>query len=249
MSLGKKLFHKSKKLIDGLISIPKISQLEKRIAYLENRLLDYYRDRWDAISKLTNYLIGAQLEGDYCEFGVAKGKTFSYAVKTMSPLPAFKKMRFLAFDSFEGLPELCGIDKTDGYSSGYAEGDFAFSEEEFIAYLEETDVALDRVKTIKGWFNKTLVPETAELHNIKAIQAAWIDCDLYESTVPILEFLTDKLVVGSVILFDDWHCFRNLPDFGEQRACAEWLAMNPDLELRPLFSFGYHGEAFTVGKI
>jgi O-methyltransferase len=49
-----------------------------------------------------------------------------------------------------------------------------------------------------------------------------------------------------VLLFDDWRCFRNLPEFGEQRACAEWLARNPQIRLNDFFEFGFGGKAFTV---
>jgi hypothetical protein len=73
-----------------------------------------------------------------------------------------------------------------------------------------------------------------------------VDCDFYESTVPVLNFLTSKLSVGSVIMFDDWRCYRNLPDFGQQRACREWLEANPQIKLNELLSVGWHGIAFTV---
>jgi len=77
---------------------------------------------------------------------------------------------------------------------------------------------------------------------------AWIDCDLYDSTVPVLEYLAPRLTVGSVVVFDDWRCYRNHPDFGEQRACREWLQRNPRLSLRELLSFGWNGIAFTVAS-
>ena len=63
----------------------------------------------------------------------------------------------------------------------------------------------------------------------------------------MLDFLTPRVRTGTVLLFDDWHCFRNRPDRGEQRACSEWLERNPSIALRPIMSFGFHGQAFTVG--
>ena len=70
---------------------------------------------------------------------------------------------------------------------------------------------------------------------------------IYKSTVPVLRFITPYLSQGSVLLFDDWRCFRNLPDRGQQRACREWLQANPQIELHEFVSFGFHGKAFTVG--
>ena len=80
----------------------------------------------------------------------------------------------------------------------------------------------------------------------KRIAMTWIDCDLYESTVPVLDFITPYLAVGTVIVFDDWRCFRNHPDFGEQRACREWLESNKQIQLAELFAYGCCGMVFTV---
>jgi hypothetical protein len=107
---------------------------------------------------------------------------------------------------------------------------------------------MSKVISIKGWFDQTLNDDTAKEFQIDKIAAAWIDGDLYESTVPVLNFLTSRISVGTIILFDDWRVFRNLPDYGEQRACKEWLAENPQISLREIFSFGHHGVAFTVAS-
>jgi O-methyltransferase len=222
-----------------------VPELQARLTFLENRLIHYYRNRWDAIDNLADYLVGAEIPGDYLEFGVYKGTTFSYACRIMAPI--FEKMRFYAFDSFEGLPEPSGIDAKESYTSGFFKGQYALSEEDFIANLRSAGVDLNRVEVVKGWFDQTLYVPKAAAQNIEKIAAAWIDCDLYESTVPVLQYITSRLSVGAVILFDDWRCFRNLSDFGQQRACKEWMDANPHVRLRELFQFGWHGQAFSVG--
>jgi len=213
----------------------------KNLTELGNRLQNR---RYTAIDELTDYLVGAEILGDYLEFGVYLGTTFSYAYKRLS---YFKEMKFFAFDSFEGLPKPKGMDVLNGYSSHFHEHEFSCSEEAFVANLKREHTNLDRVKIVKGWYDETLKPENAKVYGVDKIAAVWIDCDLYESTVPVLRFITSHLAIGSVILFDDWRCFRNLPDFGEQRACSEWLSKNPQISLHELFSFGWHGIAFTVG--
>lgn len=212
-----------------------------RIATLEYRS---FNRRFYAIEQCAEYLVGAQLDGDYLEFGVYKGDTFSHAYKWMSP--HFKEMKFVAIDSFEGLPRPKGIDSAEGYSSHFYETQFACSRQEFTQNICAKGVDLGRVKIIEGWFDETLSPERAPDHDVKAIAVAWVDCDLYESTVPVLNFITPYLAAGSVIIFDDWRCYRNHPDFGEQRACREWLESNPKIQLSELFSFGWNGIAFTV---
>ena len=64
--------------------------------------------------------------------------------------------------------------------------------------------------------------------------------------MPVLKFITPYLERGSVIVFDDWHAFRNNPNYGEQRACREWLKQNPKIKLAELFTYGYGGIVFTV---
>jgi hypothetical protein len=74
----------------------------------------------------------------------------------------------------------------------------------------------------------------------------WIDCDFYESTVPVLEFITDYVQDGTLLIFDDWFCFRGDPERGEQRAFAEWLARNPWIRAGELLRFGWHGSSFIL---
>lgn len=215
-----------------------------RLNALEYARMEPFNRRWAAIDDLTDYLSGADLSGDYLEFGVFQGTTFAHAFNRMRWI--FKDMRFFAFDSFEGLPAPQGLDSVNGFTSKFYESQFSCTEDEFLANLQRLGVDLSRVKTVKGWFNETLTPDAATKLGIEEIAAVWIDCDLYESTVPILKFITPYLSTGSVVLFDDWRCFRNLPTLGEQRACQEWLTENPQIKLRELFSFGWHGIAFTV---
>jgi O-methyltransferase len=223
-----------------------IVDLRDRLAKLEERLLDYYTNRWNMIDKAVDYLVGAEIPGDYFEFGVFKGRTFAYAVNTFSRV--FPELRFIAVDSFAGLPALQGLDAIGGYSSSFHEGQFACSVEDFTNYILEHGVDQTKVKLVIGWFNESLCPGSPQIVGLDKVAVAWVDCDLYESTVPVLEFLTSRISVGTLILFDDWHCFRNLGDYGEQRACREWLQRNPQITLNPLVDFGFHGESFTVAS-
>ena len=217
-----------------------------RGVYNRIRQLEYraFNRRFYAVEQVTEYLIGAQIAGDYCEFGVWQGTTFIHACRMMSP--HFKAMRFAAFDSFAGLPQPRGIDDVDGYTSHFYKGQFEFSREAFARNLERNGVDLRKTQTVEGWFHESLAPARAANHGVDKIAVAWIDCDLYESTVPVLDYIAPRLSPGAVIVFDDWRCYRNHPDFGEQRACREWLARNPGIALKELLSFGWNGIAFTV---
>lgn len=218
--------------------------LEHRVSKLEQRTHNF---RSYAIELAADYLVGAQVEGDYCEFGVYKGDTFSHMVRYHE---LFSTMQFFAVDSFEGLPAPRGIDNENGYTSNFHEAEFAVSEESFLENVKKVgQVPMDRVTTIKGWFDQTLNEKTAAEKKLTKIACAWIDCDFYESTVPVLNFITDKISIGSLLIFDDWKVYRNLPDKGQQLACCEWLERNPGLALSQLYDISHHGRAFTVSGV
>lgn len=222
------------------ISEGKLAAAEGRLAAVERRAVDLRRY---ALEEITEYLGFAKLAGDYCEFGVADGHSFVNAFSLMGPI--FPEMRFHAFDSFEGLPRPSGPDSVNDYTSGFHEGQFACSLDDFTMRVRSLGMPSENVVVYKGWFDRTLA-EGMPAAVISKVAVAWIDCDLYESTVPVLKFLTARLQPGSVIVFDDWGCYRNMPDSGEQRACGEWLGVNPQLRLNPLFSYGWTGRVFTV---
>lgn len=202
-----------------------------------------YNRRFYAIEQTADYLVGARIPGDYCEFGVYKGNTFVHAYNWFS---SFKSMKFYAFDSFRGLPEPKGLDAKDGFTSSFQKGDFTYSEKDFKKNLRLGNVNMKRVTVIPGWFKDTLKQNKINQFGLKKIAVAWIDCDLYQSAVPVLNFITPYLSPGTVLIFDDWRCFRNNPNFGVQKAYREWLKNNPEIKLNELFSFGWHGLALTV---
>ncbi len=237
------LFASVKAIIRNPIKNLLLRNLYRKINRLEYR---QFNRRFYAIDQITEYLIGADIVGDYLEFGVFQGTTFIYANQFMSP--HFNDMRFIAFDSFEGLPKPKGIDAFKGYSSRFHEREFSCSENIFKANLESRGLDMNRIITVPGWFDQTLNQAQAENIELQNVSVAWIDCDLYESTIPVLKFITSFLNTGSVVVFDDWRCFRNHPDFGEQRACREWLTDNPSIHINELLSFGWNGIAFTIEK-
>jgi hypothetical protein len=180
-----------------------------------------------------------QTPGDYLEFGVFRGdriiqayETATYVTKHVRKAkdPYLSKastnnleaMRFIGFDSFEGLPKANAIDVAEGQEKWIGEGGFCASLEEVSALMPRKGLSDGRIKLVKGWFNETLNENTKRELGMKAASIVYIDCDYYESTVPCLEFITDLLVDGSILIFDDWWIFKGRPDRGEQRAFYEW---------------------------
>ena len=108
-----------------------------------------------AIDEIVDYLASAQIAGDYLEFGVYNGQTFSHACRRFAE-PPFRHMKCGALDSVEGLPKPAGIDALDDYTGSFREAQFACSTDEFLANLTRTGVDLGRVTLVKGWFAESL---------------------------------------------------------------------------------------------
>lgn len=180
------------------------------------------------------------LLGDYLEFGVWRGDAFIHTYKRAER--RIPTMRFFAFDSFEGLPEIEGIDA----GGEFHQGQFACSQDDFTNRLRNTGVDLRRCVMVPGWFDKSLTDEVKQQHQLHVASIAYIDCDLYESCAPVMKFLTSLVRQGTILIFDDWYHFRADPTRGVQRATNEWLAANPSFSLIPWFDISHHGKAFFV---
>ncbi len=236
--IAKKIVHLTAKREVSSWDIP-VNTMQHRIDALDRAILNVNictRIERDTTARRAS----DTLVGDYAEFGVYRGETFAHVVRRSSPLMPF--MRFFAFDSFQGLPALTRADK----NGEFWEGQFSCTRRDFEQNLARLRAHTSRVRIVEGWFKDTLTNETAVEHSLESVSLAFIDCDLYDSCVPVLGFLTKKVRQGSVLLFDDWLNFRGSRDRGVQLATREWLVKNPHLSLYPWFSFCHHGHAFIV---
>lgn len=199
---------------------------------------DYKREMLDQAMKAMK---SWRLHGDYLEFGVYRGRSFIHAYKAAEKREF--DMHFYAFDSFQGLPEL--IDEERSYQH-FEQGQYACTEEEFRSILLAESVDLDRVTMVPGFYDQSLTEALRDRLPVRQAAIVWIDCDLYESTVPVLDFVTPYLRTGSFLIFDDWFSFGMDPLAGEYRATREWLERNPHLRLVQYRTFGTSGAAFIV---
>jgi len=140
-------------------------------------------------------------EGLCMEFGVATGNTISALAAALGPDRVIH-----GFDSFEGLPENWG---------GHVERRGAFGRKGAAPRVP------GNVVLHQGWFEDT-VPAFAAVH---PDPAAFIhmDADLYSSTRTVLEALSDRIVPGTVILFDEYFNYPNWQNH-EFKAWQEFTA-------------------------
>ena len=197
------------------------------------------RDR--IISLAFKYVSDEKVYGDYFEFGVFKGRTFTYAFHSISR----EKQNSLlyAFDSFEGFPEPDSVDKV---FERFKEGEASSSQEYFMRYLKKHKVDINLIRVVPGWYDDTLTQQTREKLGLKQASVIYIDCDMYKSTVPVLAFIRPLLQDGTVLLFDDWFCYRADPRKGQRRAVSEWLDKFPEINLVEWRKFAIVGQSFIV---
>ena len=177
-----------------------------------------------AISRFCH--INRPMKGYYFEFGCHEANTMRLAWRHTRYLFDWT---YVAFNSFEGLPEIQDVDRQDVWQKGKLKT----GEQEFIAKCRKAGMPQDRLITIRGFFEQSLDAATQQrLAGRKAV-VIYVDCDLYHSTVPVLKFMKHFLQPGTIVVFDDWLCFHCDPDRGERRAWAEFLAANPDLKFVP----------------
>lgn len=119
-------------------------------------------------------------EGLYLEFGVNRGESIRFiAAKTGSHVHGF--------DSFVGLPE-------HGGGTSWTKGQFD--------QKGQLPTVPANVTLYKGWFNETLPAFLAQHKNAAAF--VHIDCDLYTSTKIVLDQISERVVAGTIIVFDEY---------------------------------------------
>ena len=209
----------------------------------ERRFLNSTEQFYEKVMRFINNM---EIEGDYLEFGVYLGGTFKIAYNFAKQFK-LQSMNFYAFDSFEGLPPKKGsIGDDDRY---FPEGDFCCDINDFRTNLRNARVDMNRVRIIPGWFDEILNDKIKKKIPLKKAAVIMIDCDLYESTIPVLRFVEDYIQDGTIIIFDDWFCYRGNPNKGEQRAFREWLEENPSLQVSQYQKYGAESNSFLIHKI
>jgi Methyltransferase domain len=137
----------------------------------------------------------APADGMALEFGVFSGSTLKVIANARGGRQVY------GFDSFKGLPE--------DWRSGFTAGTFNI----------DTLPDVPGAELVVGLFADTLPGFLVE--HAGPVAFVHVDCDLYSSTVTVLEHLGPRLRQGSVIVFDEYF---NYPGWREHehRAWREY---------------------------
>ena len=150
-------------------------------------------------------LKNSKILGEVLEFGVWTGNSIKHIASLVDST-------VWGFDSFEGLPESWDQGPTV-VPKGHLKVDIV-------------PTVPPHVRLVVGIFQDTLPVCKSEMGTIRFIH---IDSDLYSSAKCILAELNDKIVPGTVILFDELSCFgtnKRYPKWreGEWKALIEWMS-------------------------
>jgi hypothetical protein len=180
------------------------------------------------------------IDGDYAEFGCHRATTFAMAYH--EAVRHKHKAKLWAFDSFSGLP--APKDDRDSHPK-WVEKRMATSLDRFHERCALQRVPRDAYEVVPGFYDETL-PAMSDTDAPDNIALAYVDCDLYSSTVDVLRFLMPRLKHGMIIAFDDYFCWSASQVSGNRRAMLEMFSENSVWELLPYMQYGWHGLSFVV---
>lgn len=165
-----------------------------------------------------------KLPGDIYVYGVWLGQdvvVFESLRAMMEPYNASRKI--VAFDTFEGYESISSADQVSNVvkEDGYAVPD-KYEEylAEVLAYHRSENAMGHAVthKLIKGDVTKTS-SEYVDTHPESMVAMAYFDMALYKPTLSALQSISERLMPGSILVFDEL----NDPRYpGETIAFREW---------------------------
>lgn len=179
--------------------------------------------------------------GDYLEFGVFDGRTTTLAWQAMKDI---RGMRFFGFDTFSGIAGALEQEKA------YPDGSYYSNLPTYWHNVRAAGADRARMRPVQGNYLETFQDAKA-LHTSLGLErclVAHIDCDVYAAAKAALTFVTDLLVQGSVLLFDEFHANHASNRLGERRALAEWLEETPRLQVERWMDYAAVGRAFFVHR-
>lgn len=170
-----------------------------------------------------------QINGHWMEFGVREGTTINWVLEVCP------EQQIHGFDSWEGLPETWD---TGGHV--YSAGEMAVPMPTFP----------ENVHLHKGWFDQTLEPWMIKHRG--SVAYLHIDSDLYSSAIYVLKTLNDRIVPGTLIIFDELVNFRLSGKLSnwykhEWKAMFEWMSEH-SRQLQPVARSCMDQVAFRVIK-
>lgn len=154
-----------------------------------NTLVDRYRcyELWSLIQQVS------KLSGAIIEIGVWKGGTGALIAKR-AQLCGINETVYLC-DTFNGV-----VKASPSYDNVYVGGEHSDTSENIVKELVFEELQLESVRLLKGVFPD----ETGKQVTDQSFRFCHIDVDAFLSAKDIFEWIWGKLVVGGIVVFDDY---------------------------------------------
>ncbi|PLX91428.1 MAG: hypothetical protein C0620_11510 [Desulfuromonas sp.] len=181
--------------------------------------------------------------GCIIECGVGRGRSLISLLALEALFSAMNSRPYrqvYALDSFEGFPEPHQVfdqsprNPQKGQWGSSPNNQFSYSVDNLVTILRNShvyDVAKEQLEIVKGFFS-----ETIPTLNVGAISILHLDGDLYESVKCPLDALWEKVVLGGVIVIDDFVLVdeheKDEPFPGARKAVLDFMENNECFEIK-----------------
>jgi len=160
------------------------------------------------INRLTNIehciksILQRNIKGDFVEAGIWRGGAVIFMKAVLKEL-AIKERRIWVADSFRGLPKPSKNFAADATNKLYLEKILSVSKAAVKNNFSRFGLLDSSIIFLEGLFKETL--PVAPINKIALLR---LDCDMYESTITVLNNLYQKVSDGGFIIVDDYHSFK-----------------------------------------
>lgn len=173
------------------------------------------------IGKLINHLEIynkiIDLPGDVLEFGVYKGASMVRLLSFRNLLETEFSRKIIGFDIFGKFPDDLTLESDKKFIKRFEDaGGYGISKQELENHLNNK--GFKNFSLVEGNIIET-IPEYLEKNPALKISLLHIDVDVYEPTLAILEKLWNRLVVGGILMLDDYGTVE-----GETKAVDEFFS-------------------------
>jgi O-methyltransferase len=158
-----------------------------------------------------------KLDGDFVECGVNSG-FLSRAVMNYIDFKAMDDRRFYLFDTFRGIP--VGQLSESEVRLGFKEKNNQLYGHDIYEQVKNTFSEFDNAVLIQG-----VVPDSLTQAQIKKVCYLSIDMNCAFPELQALEFFWDRLVVGAIVILDDYGFSANQTGYINQKLAIDAFAI------------------------
>ena len=160
--------------------------------------------RMRSVAELIALVASSGLKGSFAETGVWRGGMSIFAQAALQLYGLGDRPQYLC-DSFDGVPNPRKYSMRQDETGYRGQRYLHVNEHHVLSMFQRYGVRSQMVKTVKGWYSKSMPGFRAELQSRgERLAILRLDGDIYDSTIDVLYNLYDLVEVGGFIIIDDF---------------------------------------------